>query len=148
MLKQQPWNGPLDTPLLPSGAFSLAAQFITSCPQDNPALPVQAHPALTISNAAPAAGEQVTFTYNRSPARAVARDDADADRRPRGKFVVWLDGLDVIYTALSRDGKTIVPQGLAGTVYAAVVSTKSAPVSDATLVTGFAVVQFPFNSKV
>ena len=83
-----------------------------------------------------------------SASRAGARDDADTDRRPRGKFVVWLDGLDVIYTALSRDGKTIVPQGLAGTVYAAVVSTKSQPVSDSTLVTGFVVVQFPFNSKV
>ena len=139
VLKLQPWNGAFDTPLLPSGVFSLAAQFITNCPSSNPPLPVQAHPALNVSNASPASGDDVTFTFDKS---------GSGSSNSTGEFVVWLDGLDVIYTALSRDGKTIVPQGLAGTVYAAVVSTKSAPVSDATLVTGFAVVQFPFNSKV
>ena len=133
MLKEQPWTAAFETPLLPSGAFSLAAQFITSCPSSNPALPIQQHPKLSISNATPTAGQQVTFQYDRGTASG-------------GAFVVWLDGLDVVYSDLDGSGNTVVPEGLTGTVYAAVVSSNTEGVSDDTLVTGFAVAQFPFSS--
>ena len=137
VLKLQAWNGPFDTPLPPSGAFSLAAQFITSCPSTNPPLPVQAFPALTLSNSAPAAGAKIKAAIA-SPKGA----------KIEGKtFLAWLDGLDVVYTDVAADGSTTVPPGLAGTVYAVAVSSKDSPLSDAVLRSGFAVVQFPFTSK-
>ncbi|KAH9934474.1 ferritin-like domain-containing protein [Epithele typhae] len=135
VLKNQPWEGAFETPLLPSGAFSLAAQFITSCPSDNPALPVQAHPALSVSTGTPTPGASVKFTVGGSGSSGT-------------KFVAWLDGVgDPVYTAVGSDGSTTVPKGLAGTVYAAMVSSKDGAVSDATLLSGFAVFQFTFSSQ-
>lgn len=43
------WSGPEDTPLTFDSVYSIAAAFITSCPESNPALPVKAFPALTIA---------------------------------------------------------------------------------------------------
>ena len=137
VLKQQPWNGAFDTPLPPSGAFSLAAQFIASCPSSNPPLPVQAHPALNVSSGAPAAGQDVTFAFDRSQVAGNAT-----------LSVAWLDGLNVTYSDLGAQGNTTVPGGFAGTVYAAVVSSREQAPSDANLVSGFAVLQFPFSSSV
>lgn len=60
-------------------------------------------------------------------------------------YLAWLDGLTVQYTPITS-GQAAVPAGLDGTVYAAVVSTQEPP-SAANLVSGFAVVQFPFDSS-
>ncbi|KAI0767666.1 ferritin-like domain-containing protein [Fomes fomentarius] len=135
VLKHQPWNGPFDTPISPSGAFSLAVQFITSCPTSNPALPVQPFPALTLSDGAPAHGATITAT--------IAGDKAGSGET----FIAWLDGLDVVFSDLKSDGKTTVPDGLAGTVYAVAVSSKDKALSEGVLRSGLAVVQFPFTSK-
>ena len=141
MLQAQPWNTAFDTPLLASGAFSLAAQFIKSCPASNPALPVQAHPALAISDAAPAAGETVKLSFDAS---------GGSGNSTGAYYVAWLAGLGVVYSDVGGSAaalSTTVPDDLEGTVYAAVVSSKEQAVSDATLVTGFVVVQFPFSAS-
>ncbi|KAI8996677.1 ferritin-like domain-containing protein [Trametes punicea] len=134
VMKLEPWNGPFDIPLTPSGAFSLAAPYIKSCPSSNPSLPVKTFPHLKVSASDPDHGSYVTAKYTTS------KDAYNGER-----FVAWLDGLQAIFTTLDKDGKTKVPDGLMGTVYAAVVKSKEIPRDD-TMLSGFAVVQFPFNS--
>lgn len=48
-LGQSPFPSPFDVPLSLNEVFTLAAQFIVSCPEDNPPLPVKAFPTLTAS---------------------------------------------------------------------------------------------------
>ncbi|CDO77746.1 hypothetical protein BN946_scf184993.g9 [Trametes cinnabarina] len=134
VMKLEPWNGPFDIPLTPSGAFSLAAPFIKSCPSSNPPLPVKTFPQLKISPTDPNEGAQVTVKYIKPS------DAPDGDR-----YVAWLDGLQAVFTKVNKDGKAKVPDGLMGTVYAAVVKSKDMP-DDNTMESGFAVVQFPFSS--
>ncbi|KAH9848098.1 ferritin-like domain-containing protein [Lenzites betulinus] len=136
VMKLQPWNGAFEVPLTPSGAFSLASPFIKSCPSTNPPIPVTVFPALQLSTSSPAHGSTITATYK--PAGATP---------PSGSaFVAWLDGLQVLYTPLGKGGETTVPANLTGTAYAAVVNAKEPP-SDENMLTGFAVVQFPFDSR-
>ncbi|KAI9059176.1 hypothetical protein FKP32DRAFT_1580154 [Trametes sanguinea] len=134
--KNQPWNGPFDAPLTPSGAFSLASSFITSCPASNPALPVKAFPALSLSPATPTQGQTVRFKFT-LPQGQVA---------PANTYVAWLNGLDVVFSVLNKDGTTTVPQGLAGTVFATVVSSKATP-NDDIMLSGFTIIQMPFDSR-
>ncbi|KAI0357753.1 hypothetical protein OH77DRAFT_1296187 [Trametes cingulata] len=136
VMKLQPWNGPFDIPLTASGAYSLAAPFIKSCPSTNAPLPVKSFPALKITNSSPAHGSEVSVKYGKS------KDATHGD----SAYVAWLDGLDVFYTKLGKDGKTKVPEGLMGTVYAAVVKSEEPP-SDDNMLSGFVVVQFPFDSR-
>ncbi|CDO71959.1 hypothetical protein BN946_scf184940.g106 [Trametes cinnabarina] len=130
-----PWNGAFDAPLTPSGAFSLASLFVKSCPSSNPALPVTTFPALTISTGTPAPGATVSLKFTLPQGQA----------QPANTYVAWLNGLDVLYSDLAKDGTTSVPAGLAGVVFATLVSSKAAP-NDTNMMTGFTIVQFPFDS--
>ncbi|KAI0778850.1 ferritin-like domain-containing protein [Trametes elegans] len=134
IMKLQPWNGPFDVPLTTSGAYSLAAPFIKSCPSTNPAIPVKPFPALTLSASAPVPNATVAVSYTPTNAPYTG-----------GAYVAWLDGLDVVFSAVGSGGKTVVPAGLRGTVYAVLVKEKETP-SDDNLLSGFTVVQFPFHS--
>ncbi|KAI0768831.1 ferritin-like domain-containing protein [Trametes elegans] len=134
--KDQGWNGPFDAPLTPSGAFSLASLFVTSCPESNPALPVKLFPALTLSNGAPAHGSPVTLTF----------DGAKSTSGAGKAFAAWLSGLNVVYSDVAADGSTTVPDTLEGTAFVAVVSSKAEPPSDDNLLSGFAIAEFPFDS--
>ncbi|KAL9629585.1 MAG: hypothetical protein Q9164_006818 [Protoblastenia rupestris] len=72
---------PYGTALGLNPVFTLAAQFILSCPPDNPALPVMAFPALTATQGVPAAaGMMFTFTANGTV--------------PDTFFVVFVSGLE------------------------------------------------------
>ncbi|EIW53207.1 uncharacterized protein TRAVEDRAFT_60757 [Trametes versicolor FP-101664 SS1] len=134
VMKLQPWNGPFEVPLTPSGAFSLAAPFIKSCPSTNAPLPVKTFPALTLSSASPARGGKITATFSQPQGAANG-----------GAFVAWLDGRQVLYTVLDKNGATQVPATLMGTVYAAVVKSKETP-NDDNMLSGFTIAQFPFDS--
>ena len=48
-IDQVPFPQPFDTPLTLNEVYSLASQFIVSCPQSNPPLPVKAFPKLTLA---------------------------------------------------------------------------------------------------
>ncbi|KAI0366557.1 hypothetical protein BV20DRAFT_1055557 [Pilatotrama ljubarskyi] len=135
VMKLQPWNGPFDVPLTASGAYSLAAPFIKSCPSTNAPLPIKTFPALTLSSSSPEPGAMITATYGTSPTAKTG-----------SAYVAWLDGLQVVFSELSKDGKTTVPANLRGTVYAGVVSSKET-LSDDTMLSGLTVVQFPFDSR-
>jgi hypothetical protein len=60
--KLTPFPSAQDVPLTPNAVYTLASAFITSCPADNPALPVKAYPALAAADTGPvAAGATVEF---------------------------------------------------------------------------------------
>lgn len=48
-LKQVPFPQDLENPLTPNEVYTLAAPFIVSCPEKNPALPIRAFPALAVT---------------------------------------------------------------------------------------------------
>lgn len=125
------------SPLAPNSTLirDSTAPFIKSCPPTNAPLPVKPFPALTLSSSSPARGGKITATFSQPQGAANG-----------GAFVAWLDGRQVLYTALDKNGSTQVPETLMGTVYAAVVKSKETP-DDDNMLTGFTVAQFPFDSK-
>ncbi|KAG9038830.1 hypothetical protein FRB95_014379 [Tulasnella sp. JGI-2019a] len=125
--KGTPWSGALDVPLSLDQVYSLAAGFITSCPPTNPTLPVKAFPSLTTSKAAP--GATITLTFNHTAGNY---------------YLVVLSGLTTTYVPINNNNKATLPEGLAGTVYA-VVTTSKDTVADDNTVAGPAVFVFPDN---
>ena len=107
-----------------------SAQFITSCPSANPELPVTPLPALSVANPSPAPGSTLQLAFD-APGAA-------------GAYIVWLNGLEAVYTPVDGNKQTTVPVGLHGTVYVGVVSSEQMPLTDASMVTGLAIVQMPF----
>lgn len=126
----------LSPPISPNFALirNITAPFIKSCPSTNAPLPVKTFPALTLSSSSPAHGSKITATFSQPQGAANG-----------GAFVAWLDGRQVLYTELDKNGATQVPATLMGTVYAAVVKSKETP-NDDNMLSGFTVAQFPFDS--
>ncbi|EIN06278.1 hypothetical protein PUNSTDRAFT_115574 [Punctularia strigosozonata HHB-11173 SS5] len=133
--KEAAWNLPYDTPLGLSGVYSIASQFITSCPSSNPTLPVTTYPSFSLTPAAPAVGEKVKMNF----------DNKD-NNSPL--YVAYYSGLNVFYSDVASDGTTTIPSDLknAGTVYASVVKSKDATPTDQTTLSGLTILYFAFNS--
>lgn len=111
--------------------FIYTAQFITSCPSTNPALPVTPLPMLSITdNVSPAPNSTIELTFDASG----------------GKSAAWLSGLEAVFTPLDDNNQTTVPDSVHGTLYVAVVSNEDMPLTDANMVTGLAIVQMPYDS--
>ncbi|KIY65870.1 hypothetical protein CYLTODRAFT_445070 [Cylindrobasidium torrendii FP15055 ss-10] len=124
--KVEPWSGPLDVPLTLDDVYSLASAFIVSCPETNPKLPVKAFPAITVTPAAPKAGDEITVAY-----------EGLAD----GQTAVFLTGLSPAFASI-KDGKVTVPANLTGTVYMVINQGDQQSVNDDTTAAGPAVFQF------
>lgn len=109
-------------------------QFITSCPSTNPQLPVTTVPALTLSPAAPTAGSTVTVGFTPASSQGAM-------------YLAFHNGLAVEYAEI-KDGKATVPADLAkaGTVYANVVSSSQGTPTDATTLSGVAILYFGIGS--
>ncbi|KAG9001712.1 hypothetical protein FRB90_011553 [Tulasnella sp. 427] len=127
--KGAPWSGPLDTPLDLDQVYSLAAAFITSCPDSNPKLPVKAFPALSYSPAAPNPGDSVQLSY---------------DSSGKKEYLAVFTGLSTLYLPISDDKKVTIPSEAIGTVYG-VVTTSGDKVSDDNTVAGPVIMIFPDN---
>ncbi|TFY69755.1 hypothetical protein EVJ58_g248 [Rhodofomes roseus] len=61
-------------------------------------------------------------------------------------YLMWLSGLEAVFTPIDGNKQATVPDNLQGTVYVGVVSSEQTPVDDASMVTGLAIVQMPFDS--
>ncbi|CCM04505.1 uncharacterized protein FIBRA_06685 [Fibroporia radiculosa] len=132
VLKEQPWDGAFETPLSVPEVFSIASQFIKSCPSSNPPAPIGPLPILTLpASVEPGSKIQLNFT-NPSPGTQL--------------FVGWYNGLQSFFSTIDSDLSTVVPNGLNGTAYAGVVANDTLPRSNNPMVTALAVAQFPFNS--
>ncbi|GAA5984899.1 hypothetical protein JCM11641_003619 [Rhodosporidiobolus odoratus] len=119
-----------DTPLGLNEVYSLAAPFITSCPESNPALPVKAFPALTASAGPYAAGDKLKLSW--------------ADSKD-GAYAIFLSGLSQTAATFDSEGQVTIPEGVTGQVYV-VVSSQNATVSDDTVLAGPAIVEIPVQA--
>ncbi|CDO77761.1 hypothetical protein BN946_scf184993.g24 [Trametes cinnabarina] len=126
VLKEQPWDGAFATDIPPSPAYSLI--------HSNPTLPLTVLPTLKVSQPMPKAGQTITLSY-------------DSSNSPNSTlYAAWANGVNVTYTEM-MDEQTIVPAGLLGTTFVGVVSNQTKPgPRQADFVSGWAVVQFPFDS--
>lgn len=133
---RDPWGGPFDTPLAFSQIFSLAAPFITSCPDTNPKLPVKAFPALTLAspdNGNLLPGANVTLTVPQTLS-------ADTNAPLHAAF---LTGTSVVFAPYVANQSLTLPPGInsTGTVYVVLTSSNTTATDDTT-VAGPAVLLF------
>lgn len=99
---------------------------------------MNALPKLAITPASPYPGDSVQFDFTRSET-----DAGDAQL-----FVAFFNGIAVQYADLGADNKVTVPQGLQGTVYAAIVKTKDDISNVQKLLTGLVMFEINFPSYV
>lgn len=114
------------------------ASFITGCPSSNPALPVKAFPALTVSTTSYKAGDTISVSFDNSMASG------------KDMYMALYSGLAIMYAPITGSGSSMtvkLPRGLMGTVYG-VVTTNGTAVNDANTVAGPAILMFPFDSSV
>ncbi|KAG6916770.1 hypothetical protein DXG01_005466 [Tephrocybe rancida] len=131
------WSGNFDVPLTPNEVFTMAAAFITSCPDSNPTLPIKAFPTLSIAEAKTLPGSAVTLKFD-APA-ATATSDSKL-------YAVFFTGLDKIFLPLQPGNKVEVPKELLGTVYI-VVGTSATTADDQDIVAGPTMLRFEFDSR-
>jgi len=118
---------PYDTPLDYSQVYSLAAPFIVSCPDTNPALPVVQFSPLTVGKVWP--GKKVQLTFECHSGNKVL-------------YAHFLNGLTDTVVKINPDHTVAFPKNLSGTVYVVVSETEDA-LTDANTVAGPAIVQLP-----
>lgn len=137
VLKGSAWDGPFETPLSMDGVYSIASQFIVSCPASNPQLMVNILPKLAIEPGSPHNGEAVKFKF-----------DHNEVKHDGQLYVAWFDGIYVQYSDLSKDDMASVPEGIQGTVYAGIVNEKAGTPTAQKLLTGLAMFEINFPSYV
>lgn len=130
--KQSPYTDAFETPLNFNQVFSLAASFITSCPESNPALPFTAFPALSFTGKTVAPNSKVRISY---------KAEESPESAPEEMHVAFLHGLNTEYAKV-MNGEVTIPAGLKGTVYALLLSTPA--VLDEATIAGPAVLEFKF----
>ncbi|OBT82759.1 hypothetical protein VE02_09923 [Pseudogymnoascus sp. 03VT05] len=136
-LKQTPFAAPFDTPLSLDEVYTLAAGFITSCPDSNAKLPVKAFPALALD---PAAGvvkagstiKLLTTGYTLKAAQGVATIYA--------AFISVTGPTFVVATPVDGGFQVTVPKGFSGQSYAVLTSCNET-VSDDTTAAGPAIIE-------
>lgn len=131
-IKQEPFAQPFDNPLSINEVYTLAAQFITSCPSSNPALPVKAFPVLTASSSDMMimAGSKVMLTTK----------GYKIDGQVYGAFITVTGPMFVNATAVDGGFEVEAPKGIAGQSYVVLTSCNTAATDD-TIVAGPAVVE-------
>lgn len=135
-LKEVPFPQAFDAPLTLNEVYSLASQFIVSCPKSNPALPVKAFPLLTLdpSSAPVKTGSTVTLLtpdYTLKGAEGVEIYAA---------FIAVTGPTFVKATAVDGGFKVTIPEGFAGQTYAVLTSCKDT-LSDDTVAAGPAIIE-------
>ncbi|KAF4565719.1 hypothetical protein EYR40_002210 [Pleurotus pulmonarius] len=110
-----------------STVYGLARLFITSCPDANSILRVQALPALTVVTPDPKPGSKATLEFE----------------APSGIGALWLglfSGLEKQFVRI-EGREVVIPAGLRGTVYG-VVSKTANSTRDEDVVAGVAILRF------
>ncbi|KAF2189610.1 hypothetical protein K469DRAFT_562185 [Zopfia rhizophila CBS 207.26] len=120
----EPVPAAFDTPLGPRAVFTLAAQFIESCPEGSN-LNIQAFPSIALQNP-----EQATVGQNLAL--------ADSAQPAGAQFCAFVAPGGTQFEPLT-DGNCKVPQNLQGEVYMMI--TKSQSVADAEVLAGPSVIQ-------
>lgn len=134
-ISEVPFAYPFDTPLDFDEVYTLAAQFITSCPSSNPTLPVKAFPSLSVLNAPDPVetGDKIYLIT------------ASGTTLPKNTYAAWAAVTGPIFTnvTLSSNGQsawTEVPKGVAGQSYVVLVKGDK-KVTDENILAGPAIVE-------
>lgn len=147
-----PWYGPFDTPLNMTQVISLAAGFIVSCPSTNFPLVVEPVPTLTVTPSFNiTVGTNVTVSIGApdfSPSNFPIVDNslsmAPHNAAWTGKFLAYFHGgLNVSFSPIAADNTTTIPDGLAGAVWAQVVTTDQGVPTLEQTVSGVAMLNIP-----
>lgn len=164
-LDQSPFPQAFDAPLSLNEVFSLASQFITSCPSSNPALPVKAFPALMLDSKTTMpvkTGNTVTLltpvSFRTIPclSRHTFAPRMDTNCLPQDYTLVGADGAKVYAAFIAVTGPTFVeahpvdggfsvtiPEGFAGQTYVVLTGCNES-VTDDTVAAGPAIIEVNF----
>nr|ODN85434.1 hypothetical protein L203_05050 [Cryptococcus depauperatus CBS 7841] len=135
--KQSPFPQAFDAPLGYSEVYSLASQFIQSCPESNPALPVKAFPAVTVDpkSGTPKTGSTVTLLTS-----GYTSKDGNSDAPVYAAFISVTGPTFVEATAVDGGFSVMIPEGFAGQTYAVLTGCNDT-VSDDTIGAGPALIE-------
>ncbi|OJD33918.1 ferritin ribonucleotide reductase-like protein [Diplodia corticola] len=135
-IKQSPFPQAFDDPLSLNEVYTLAAQFITSCPTDNAPLPVKAFPTLVASSEDATIKKGSTVMLSTPGYEVKAADGVQI----YGAFITVTG--PVVVEAKSVDGgfTVEVPEGVNGQSYVVLTGCKDA-VTDDTVAAGPAIVE-------
>ncbi|KAL6711668.1 hypothetical protein ACN47E_004602 [Coniothyrium glycines] len=131
-IKQQPFPQPFDNPLGLNEVFTLAAQFITSCPETNPTLPVKAFPVLTATSTDATIKTGSKLTLNTKGYKVEGTVYA--------AFITVTGPIFVETKAVYGGFEVNVPKGIAGQSYVVLTSCNT-DASDDSIVAGPAIVE-------
>lgn len=142
-LKESPFPQPFDTPLDFDEVYTLASQFIVSCPASNPAfLPLAAFPSLAASGTA-ASGSTIELTVSQSVT-------SKGKWSPPAKvYAAWAAVTGSVFVPAQSVGngvyKTVIPAGFHGQSYV-VLTDNSTDSSDTSILAGPAIVEITGTS--
>ncbi|KAF2431481.1 hypothetical protein EJ08DRAFT_669878 [Tothia fuscella] len=125
-LGKAPFPQPFDAPLSPSQVYTLASQFIVSCPKDNPPfLPVVAFPPLTASSDDQpiVTGSTITLTVVPAVAPKMMVKRQDESGIIYAAFAALGGSVFVPTTSISiTEYEVVIPAGINGQSYVALTS--------------------------
>jgi hypothetical protein len=135
-LKESPSPQPFDVPLTFNEVYSLAAQFIVSCPSTNAKLPVKAFPVLALGTKGTIkSGDTITLL---TPGYTLAAVDGTSPIY--AAFITVLGPLVGPATPVEGGFTVVVPEGINGQSYF-VLTTCKEEVNDGTIAAGPAIVE-------
>ncbi|KAH7392392.1 ferritin-like domain-containing protein [Phaeosphaeria sp. MPI-PUGE-AT-0046c] len=130
---QSPFPAPFDNPLSLNAVYTLAAQFITSCPKENPALPVKSFPVLTASSKDMPIKTGSTVMLSTKGYKVQGG-------QVYGAFITVTGPVFVDAKAVDGGYQVVVPKGISGQSYVVLTSCNTAATDD-TIVAGPAIVE-------
>jgi len=136
-LKEVPFAQPFDAPLTLDEVYSLASQFITSCPASNPPLPVKAFPVLQLAPGGPAATAGSTVTLLTPGYDLVAGAGVS---EIYAAFIAVTGPTFVQATPVAGGFQVTIPAGFAGQTYVVITGCDDG-VSDDTVAAGPAIIE-------
>jgi hypothetical protein len=138
-LKEVPFAQPFDNPLSPDEVYTLAGQFIVSCPSTNAALPVKAFPILAASSSDSPIMTGSTVMLS-TPGYELKTDD---NSPVYGAFITVTGPIFVDATKFDGGYTVVVPKGIAGQSYVVLTGCNTS-VTDDTVAAGPAIVEVSF----
>ena len=138
VLSEVPFPQPFDDPLDFDEVYSLASQFIVSCPSSNAPLPVTAFPVLALDASTQTPIKAGSTIKLDTPGYTIQSSVAGA--QVYGAFITVLGPIFVNATATSGGFTLPVPTGVNGQSYVVLTSCNEA-VTDETIIAGPAIVE-------
>ncbi|KAK0663574.1 hypothetical protein DIS24_g1107 [Lasiodiplodia hormozganensis] len=135
-IKQSPFPQPFDDPLSLNEVYTLAAQFITSCPSDNAPLPVKAFPTLVASSEDEWVKTGSTVMLSTPGYEVQAADGVQI----YGAFITVTGPVVAEATRVEGGFTVVVPEGVNGQSYVVLTGCKDT-VTDDTVAAGPAIVE-------